>query len=110
MAAEVLAKSARVTVGTLWGGVLVVCGLWLVGGPSGLWPTQATGGSAGGASAWWAGVACVAAGQFVFLAVAADRLCPMNNRRLPDVLQTAWTGLFVVGVLGALVTVFGTRG
>lgn len=111
VAAEVLAKSIRVVLGTLWGGVLVVCGLWLVGGPSGFWPIAA--GSAfdrAGVPAWWAGIASVAAGQFVFLAVAADRLCPMNNRRLADLLQTAWTGVFALGVVGALVTVFGANG
>lgn len=103
--AEVLAKSFRVLLGTLWGGVLVVCGLWLVGGPRGLMPSAWNGAHGGAASAWWAGVACLAAGQFVFLAVVADRLCPMNNRRLADVLQTAWTGVFALGVLGTLLTV-----
>jgi len=117
VAAEVLAKSIRVVLGSLWGGLLVVCGLWLVGGPSGFWPSAAgESGSAfalaarAGVPAWWAGVASVAAGQFVFLAVAADRLCPMNNRRLADVFQTAWTGVFAIGVVGALVTVFGANG
>ncbi|MFM9957964.1 MAG: hypothetical protein ACKVZJ_07795 [Phycisphaerales bacterium] len=101
---QVLAKSARVTLGSLWGGVLVLCGLWLVGGPRGLW---LNGAAAVGAATWWAGLAAVSAGQYVFLTVAADRLCPMSDRRLPNALQYLCAGAFGIGVVGVLVSNLG---
>ncbi len=104
MSVSVLAKSARVLLGTLWGGVLVLCGLWLVGGPSGLWPDRVLDVDA---SSWWAGVAAIAGGQYVFLTVAADRLCPMNDRRLPDALQYLSAGALGIGVIGVLVSMIG---
>lgn len=106
---QVLAKSARVGLGALWGGVLVLCGLWLVGGPQGLWP-EGVEMRGLGAMTWWAGVASWSAGQFVFLSVAADRLCPMNDRRLPDALQYLCAGVCGIGVVGVLVSMIGAGG
>lgn len=104
MSAPVLAKCARVGLGSLWGAVLVLCGLWLVGGPRGMWPNGA---ASAGATAWWGGLGAFSAGQYVFLTIAADRLCPMPDRRLPNALQYLCAGVFGIGVVGVIVSQLG---
>ncbi|MBN8645498.1 MAG: hypothetical protein J0L61_09705 [Planctomycetes bacterium] len=102
--AAVLVGGARALLGVAWGGLLVVCGLWLLGG---LRIGAADGGEvvwmfAPGRTEWWAGLMAIAAGEFVFLCVACDRLCPMKSRRLPDWLQLCCAGGFVVCLVGVV--------
>lgn len=101
MAPTVLAKWARVIAGTVWGGLGVVVGLWLL-------EVRLQTVSAG----WrglelWGGLAALSAGEYVFLCIAADRLCPMNNRRVADVLQLALAGTCAVCLACCVISVFG---
>lgn len=89
----------RILIGTAWAGSLVVAGIATLVGS---WST----GEAGRLGVF-GGVAAIAAGQFVFLYVVADRLCPMNNRRPADALQILAAAVFALALLGCLVTLFG---
>lgn len=81
--------------GTLWAGCLVVTGLYTLG----------LGGWRGGSSAsWWAGVAALAAGNFVFMEVVADRLMPAAPRPMITLCEAgaAATMLAALAVAAAL--------
>lgn len=95
-ALPVMVRAARVCLGSAWGGLLVIAGLWML--RSGL-----AAASREGAMLVWGGGAMISAGEYVFLCVVADRLCPMKDRRLGDALQIVTAGTFAVCVLGFLV-------
>lgn len=64
------------SLGTLWAACLVATGLWAMGGS--------------GQETWmlfWAGGAGVAAGNFVFMEVVADRLLPRARRGIVDAVE-----------------------
>ncbi len=50
------------------------------------------------------GFAAIAGGQFVFLVVVADRLCPGANRTVVASVEGIAGGLFALCLLGILVT------
>jgi len=76
-----------------WAGALVVWGLWLLGGGGGAR-------SALGSARVVGGVAAIAAGQFVFMVLVADRVFPGMGRR-PAVWWTELASVVAV-VLGLL--------
>jgi hypothetical protein len=84
-------------VGTAWAGVLVVVGLiLLLSVPRGGW---SLGLEAAG------GVAAVAAGEFVFMFVVADRLFPGRTRKLADWTELVMGAAFVCCAAWALLLI-----
>jgi hypothetical protein len=67
--------------GTLWAGCLVLTGLYALGLGGG-WQS-------GTSASWWAGAAALAAGNFVFMEVVADRLMPAAPRPMITVCEAA---------------------
>lgn len=88
------ALTVRVLTGTAWAGALIIAGLVVA--------SAAMGSSAviGNGTARWGALALIAAGEFVFLVVVADRLCPMTDRRIPEAMLTLARWTFYAGVLG----------
>ncbi len=83
--------------GTLWAALLVVGGLLLPSILRRAWP-------AAGPSAALLGLTVVAAGQYVFLTVVADRLFPRASRRLVAGMEVALGAVMVAlaGVAGVV--------
>lgn len=99
--ATVLAKWTRIGVGTVWAGLVFLVGLWL------LRLRQSTPDPYWSGIELWGGLAAVSAGEYVFLCVAADRLCPMTNRRLPDTLELSLAAVCAGCLVGCVVTLLG---
>jgi hypothetical protein len=49
-------------------------------------------------SALWFGIASIAAGEFLFMYLVADRVFPKRRRVLSDLLEQATAGIFVLGL------------
>ncbi|MEC9374667.1 MAG: hypothetical protein VYC34_12520 [Planctomycetota bacterium] len=93
---RILNMTALVALGSLWAGILVVIGAMLVAGamPGGLAAPQLRG------VASILGLTFLAAGEFVFLVLVADRLFPKASPRLTRVVEAAVGGLLLFGVAG----------
>jgi len=83
-------RAGMLTIWTAWASVLVLFGI-AVG-------QAAIRGDAPPGSLWGA-AASIAAGQFVFLALVADRLCPLTRRRLADVLELTFAAICATSAL-----------
>lgn len=84
---------------TLWAGVLSVGGLWLaLDGPD-KWPLVAPVGPA------VAGAVLLAAGQFLFMYLVADRWFPRAGRRVTWPLELAATLVLIGGLLWIVLTI-----
>jgi hypothetical protein len=79
--------------GGLWGGSLVMTGLWLALSPPGQWPI-----SAGPVACRVAGVSVMAMGLFVFMCLVADRVFPGMGRRFGWRVEFVMIGIAVVGL------------
>jgi len=94
-----IARSASLTVftalATMWAGVLVVLGMWVMFSLSQRMPVLAPVLQSGG-------LAAVAGGQFVFMAWVADRLLPGAARRVVGPLEVLCFLVFVGGLAGTL--------
>jgi len=94
-----IARSASLTIftglATLWAGVLVVLGMWVMFSLSRRMPLLAPVLQSGG-------LAAIAGGQFVFMAWVADRLLPGAARRLVGPMEVACFLVFVAGLVGTL--------
>lgn len=78
---------------TVWAGVMVVDGLWLLADGPARWPLVPP------VAPRLGGVILVAAGQFLFMYLVADRWFPRASRALVWPLELAATGVLVVGVV-----------
>lgn len=81
---------STLVLGALWAACLVLTGLYAMG-LSGGW-------GAGRSATWWAGLAAVAAGNFVFMEVVADRLTPAAPRPMINICE-AFAALAMLGAL-----------
>lgn len=89
---------------TPWALLLTVAGLWLATIGASQWPSMATACRLGG-------LASLAAGQFVFACLVADRVFPAADRRLVLGFEILTCLALLLGVLGVIVTVgFGLVG
>lgn len=80
--AHLAIRAAPASLGAVWAGALVVLGLWVIAGARGV--------PAGSGRSWiWGGALMVAAGQFVFMVVVADWLCPPRRPMLAHVVEAA---------------------
>lgn len=75
--------------GTLWAITLILMGVKLAVSP---WPEIPR------ESALWFGIASIAAGEFLFMYIVADRVFPNRRRVLSDLLEQATAGIFVLGL------------
>ncbi len=75
--------------GTLWAITLILMGVKLAVSP---WPEIPR------ESALWFGIASIAAGEFLFMYIVADRVFPRRRRVLSDLLEQATAGIFVLGL------------
>ena len=75
--------------GTLWAITLILMGVKLAVSP---WPEIPR------ESALWFGIASIAAGEFLFMYIVADRAFPNRRRVLSDLLEQATAGIFVLGL------------
>ncbi|MDX2118053.1 MAG: hypothetical protein SFY96_07725 [Planctomycetota bacterium] len=80
---------------TLWAGLLVVLGMWVMFSLSQRMPLLAPVLQCGG-------LAAVAGGQFVFMAWVADRLLPGAARRVVGPLEVFSFLVFVGGLIGTV--------
>lgn len=78
--------------GTIWAMVLVIGGAVVAVHPPAAWGWM-------GPAARLGGLAAIAGGQFVFLVVVADRLCPGANRAVVASVEGIAGGLFAVCLL-----------
>ncbi len=78
---------------TVWAGVMVVGGLWLLGEGAGRWPLVPP------AMPRLGGIILIAAGQFLFMYLVADRWFPRAARWLTWPLELAATVVLVGGVV-----------
>lgn len=76
--------------------VLVIGGAVVAASPPSAWHWM-------GSAARFGGFAAIAGGQFVFLVVVADRLCPGANRAVVASVEGISGGLFALSLLGTLV-------
>lgn len=84
------------TLGTLWAMLLVIGGAVVASSPPAEWGWM-------GSATRLGGMAAVAGGQFVFLVVVADRLCPGANRTVVASVEGIAGGLFALFLVGAFV-------
>jgi len=82
---------ALLSLGTLWAGLLVVGGGLMVARSGAFWPGVQP-------ATVCAGLTGVAAGEFVFAVIVADRLFPQASRRVTATVETTAGGLLVVGL------------
>lgn len=82
--------------GTIWAMVLVIGGAVVAVSPPDAWGWMGLGSRLGG-------IAAIAGGQFVFLVVVADRLCPGANRAVVASVEGISGGLFAVALLATIV-------
>lgn len=82
--------------GTLWAMVLVIGGAVVAAAPPSAWGWM-------GGAARLAGLTAIAGGQFVFLVVVADRVCPGANRGVVASVEGIAGGLFALGLVGVVV-------
>lgn len=76
-------------IGTLWAITLVLMGVKLAVSP---WPEVPR------ESALWFGIASIAAGEFLFMYIVADRVFPRRRKVLSDLLEQTTAGVFVLGL------------
>ncbi|MFI4915525.1 MAG: hypothetical protein ACIAS6_03325 [Phycisphaerales bacterium JB060] len=79
-------------VATVWGGALVVAGLWLVFSAGPRWPMFSVPAALGG---WTA----VAMGTFVFMFLVADRVFPRAGRAVGWAIEVALVAVFCIGLV-----------
>lgn len=82
--------------GTIWAMVLVIGGAVVASHPPAAWDWM-------GPAARFGGFAAIAGGQFVFLVIVADRLCPGANRGVVASVEGISGGLFALSLAGTLV-------
>lgn len=98
--ARLAVRVGPAALGAVWAGALVVLGLWVV--------ARAQGISAGSGRSWvWGGLLMVFAGQFVFMVVVADWICPPRRPLLAHVVEAAAALATVCSGLGVAFSVFG---
>jgi len=85
-----LSTAALALVATVWGGALVIAGLWLVFSAGPRWPMFSVPATLGG---WTA----MAMGTFVFMFLVADRVFPKAARTVGWVAEVAFVVLFTAG-------------
>ncbi|MEA5557614.1 hypothetical protein [Nodularia spumigena] len=83
---------------TPWALLLTVAGLWLATIGASQWPSMS-------APCLLGGLASLAAGQFVFACLVADRVFPGADRRLVLGFEILTCVALLLGVLGVIVTV-----
>lgn len=86
--------------GTIWAGALVIAGVRML-----LW----RGGEAPPMTdvLLWAGVTAIIAGEFVFMALVADRVVPGMRGRLRELPQLIVGGMCMAGISWSLFLLFG---
>jgi hypothetical protein len=106
--ARVLA-ALRVALGTIWAAAACLLGLWLV---SLAWAESST--SAAGITpgspltfALVGGIALFAMGQFVFVTVVADRLCPGARRLITYPVHLVLAAMYLLGLLYLVLAALG---
>lgn len=78
---------------TVWAGVMVVAGLWLLADGPGRWPLLPP------VAPRLGGVILLAAGQFLFMSLVADRWFPRADRRVVWPLEVAATLILALGAI-----------
>jgi hypothetical protein len=86
---EICIRIGLMAMGTLWAITLILMGVKLAVSP---WPEIPR------ESALWFGIASIAAGEFLFMYIVADRVFPRRRRVLSDLLEQATAGIFVLGL------------
>jgi hypothetical protein len=86
---DLFIRIGLMVIGTLWAIALILMGVKLAVSP---WPEVPR------ESALWFGIAAIAAGEFLFMYIVADRLFPHRRRLLTDTLEQATAGIFVLGL------------
>ncbi|MFG0292783.1 MAG: hypothetical protein ACIAQF_08020 [Phycisphaerales bacterium JB065] len=78
-----------IVIGSLWAITLILMGVKLAISP---WPEIPR------EAALWFGIASVAAGEFLFMYIVADRLFPKRRKLLSDLFEQATACVFVLGL------------
>ncbi|MCR9217252.1 MAG: hypothetical protein ACFHWZ_03255 [Phycisphaerales bacterium] len=86
---ELCIRIGLMAMGTLWAITLILMGVKLAVSP---WPEIPR------ESALWFGIASIAAGEFLFMYIVADRVFPRRRRVLSDLMEQATAGIFVLGL------------
>lgn len=86
---DICIRLCLISIGTLWAITLILMGVKLAVSP---WPAVPR------ESALWFGIASIAAGEFLFMYIVADRLFPNRRRFLTDLVEQATAGIFVLGL------------
>ncbi|MFU8828369.1 MAG: hypothetical protein ACNA8P_02940 [Phycisphaerales bacterium] len=86
---ELSIRLALLSIGTLWAVILIMMGVKLAASP---WPGMPR------ESALWFGIASIAAGEFLFMYIVADRVFPKRRKVLSDLLEQMTAGIFVLGL------------
>ena len=86
---ELSIRIGLIGIGTLWAITLVLMGVKLAVSP---WPEIPR------ESALWFGIASIAAGEFLFMYIVADRVFPKRRKVLSDLMEQATAGIFVLGL------------
>lgn len=86
---DLFVRISLILIGTLWAITLVFMGVKLAVSP---WPEVPR------ESALWFGIAAIAAGEFLFMYIVADRLFPSRRKLVSDLLEQVTAGVFVLGL------------
>lgn len=86
---ELCIRLGLIAIGTLWAITLILMGVKLAVSP---WPGIPR------EAALWFGIASIAAGEFLFMYIVADRVFPRRRKILSDLLEQATAGVFVLGL------------
>jgi hypothetical protein len=86
---ELCIRLGLMAIGSLWAITLIFMGVKLAVSPWQEIPREAS---------LWFGIASIAAGEFLFMYIVADRIFPGRGKWISDLLEQATAGIFVLGL------------